>query len=294
MFIYRKKLIYLYLLPALIILFAITIYPFIFGIYNSFHNWMLYKPQLGKPFVGLDQYIKIFSDPLFWDALKRSAIYVLLSVTGSVFLGFLQALVLCRDEIKFKGIIRSLLIIPLVVSPVVAGFAFRFMYNTDLGVLPWMLFKMGINITKILGDPKLALYAVILVDIWCQTPLPFLVLLAGIQGINPELYEVASIDGSSYWQSLRHITLPLLSRSFLVVILIRSIDAFKAFDLLYVMTEGGPGRSTELMSMYGYHLAFDGWRMGTACAFALILFYIVVGFTTLFMRIYKGEDANAQ
>lgn len=292
MVIYRKRLLFFYLLPALIILFAITIYPFIFGIYNSFHNWLLYKPQLGNPFVGLDQYKKIFADPLFWNALQRSSIYVAVSVTGSIFLGFLQALVLSREEIKFKGVFRSMLIIPLVVSPVVAGFAFRFMYNTDLGVLPWLLFKSGINLTRILGDPKIALYAVILVDIWCQTPLPFLVLLAGIQGINPELYEVASIDGSSYWQALRHITLPLLSRSFLVVILIRAIDAFKAFDVLYVMTEGGPGRATEVMSMYGYHLAFDGWRMGTACAFALILFYIVVGFSTLFMKIYKGESTD--
>jgi multiple sugar transport system permease protein len=288
--IYRQRLINRYLIPALIFLFAITAYPFVFSIYQSFHNWILYKPQLGSPFVGFDQYVRLFTDPLFWNALKRTLIYVLISVSCSIMLGFLQALALSRDEIKGKGIIRSIMIIPLVISPVVAGFAFRFMYNTDLGVLPWLASRVGINITRILGDPHLALYAVILVDIWCQSPLPFLVLLAGIQGINPELYEVAAIDGGSYLQSIRYITIPLLSKSFLVVLLIRAIDAFKAFDVLYVMTEGGPGRATEVMSMYGYHLAFDSWRIGTASAFALILFYIVVAISTLFIRMQKGDE----
>jgi multiple sugar transport system permease protein len=289
---YRRKMIFFFLFPTLLILFIITAYPFFFGIYNSFHDWILFKPQAGKPFVFLNQYIKIFSDPVFWLSLKNTLIYVALSVCFSILLGFSQALVLSGEQIKGKGIIRSVLIIPLVIAPVVAGFSFRFMYNTDLGVLPWVLGKIGINIPRILGDPHLALYAVILVDIWSQTPLPFLVLLAAIQSINPELYEAASIDGSSFWQSLRFITIPLLKRAFLVVLLIRSIDAFKAFDILYVMTEGGPGRATEVMSIYGYRLAFDDWRMGTASAFAMILFYIVVIVTTLFMRLNKGEQKN--
>jgi multiple sugar transport system permease protein len=287
-----RRLIFYFLLPPLIVLFAITIYPFAFGVYNSFHNWVLYKPQLGKPFVGLEQYVRIFTDSNFWLALKNTLIYVSLSVSCSILLGFAQALVLSRNEIRGKGIVRSILIIPLVVTPVVVGFAFRFMYNADLGVLPWLLEEVGIRIPRILGDPSWALFAVILVDIWNQTPLAFLVLLAAIQSINPELYEVAAIDGSSYWQSLRHITVPLLRRAFLVVLLIRTIDAFKAFDILYVMTEGGPGRSTEILSLFGYRLAFVGWRMGTASAFALILFYIIVAISTLYIRLIRQEENN--
>jgi multiple sugar transport system permease protein len=286
-----RRLIVYFLLPPLLILSAITIYPFLFGIYNSFHDWLLYKPHLGKPFVGLGQYARIFSDSNFWTALGHSLIYVALSVSCSMFLGFVQALVLSRDEIKGKGVIRSVLIIPLVVAPVVIGFAFRFMYNSDLGVLPWLLEQIGVRIPRILGDPNWALFAVILVDIWNQTPLPFLVFLAAVQSINPELYEVAGIDGASYWQSLRHITIPLLRRAFLVVLLIRTIDAFKAFDILYVMTEGGPGRATEVLSLFGYRLAFVGWRMGMASAFALILFYIIVGISTFYIRlIQRGQS----
>jgi multiple sugar transport system permease protein len=287
---YRRRMIYFFLIPTLLVLFVITAYPFFFGIYNSFHDWILFKPQEGKPFVFLAQYVRIFSDPIFWLSLKNTLIYVIFSVFLSILLGLSQALVLSEEKIKGKGIIRSILIIPLVVAPVVAGFSFRFMYNTDLGVLPWILGKLGFNITRILGDPHLALYAVILVDIWTQTPLPFLVLLAAIQSINPELYEAAAIDGGSFWQSLRFITVPLLKRAFLVVLLIRSIDAFKAFDILYVMTEGGPGRSTEILSIYGYRLAFDSWRMGTASALAMIMFYLVVIVTTLFMRLDRGEQ----
>ena len=169
---------------------GITFYPFLFGIYNSFHNWLLYKPQMGKPFVGFQQYIRLFSDPNFWDAAKHTLIYVVFSVSLSILIGFIQALVLSRDEIKGKNIFRSILIIPLVVAPVVVGFAFRFMYNAELGVLPWLLQQIGIRIPRILGDPKIALYAVILVDVWNQAPLAFMVLLAAIQSINPELYEV--------------------------------------------------------------------------------------------------------
>jgi multiple sugar transport system permease protein len=286
-----RRLIAYFLVPPFLILFAITIYPFLFGIYNSFHDWLLYKPQLGRPFVGLNQYFRIFSDSNFWMALGHSLIYVALGVSCSMFLGFVQALVLSRDEIKGKNVIRSVLVIPLVVAPVVIGFAFRFMYNSDLGVLPWLLEQIGIRIPRILGDPSWALFAVTLVDIWNQTPLAFLVFLAAIQSINPELYEVAGIDGASYWQSLRHITIPLLRRAFLVVLLIRTIDAFKAFDILYVMTEGGPGRATEVLSIFGYRLAFVGWRMGTASAFALILFYIIVGISTLYIRLIQGDQS---
>jgi len=166
------------------------------------------------------------------------------------------------------------------------------MYNADLGVLPWLLGQIGIHIPRILGDPTWALYAVILVEIWSQAPFAFLVFLAAIQGINPELYEVASIDGASYWQSLRYVTIPLLRRAFFVVLLLRTIDAFKAFDILYVMTEGGPGRATEVLSMFGYRLAFVSWRMGAASAFAMIMFYIVVGISTVYIRLIQREETN--
>jgi multiple sugar transport system permease protein len=290
----NRKLIAYFLFPSLFILFAITIYPFIFGIYNSFHDWLVYRPQLGKPFVGFEQYTRIFSDPDFWMSLRLTVIYVIFSVSLSIILGFGQALVLSQDEIKGKGIIRSILLIPLVVAPIVVGFTFRFMYNAELGVLPWLLDQMGGNVPRILGDPKWALYAIILVDVWNQTPLAFLVLLAAMQGINPELYDVSSIDGASYWQQLQYITIPLLKRAFLIVLLIRTIDAFKAFDIIFVMTEGGPGRATEVLSLLGYRFAFVSWRMGTASAFALILFYMVVGVSLLYIRLIQKDETYAQ
>ena len=286
-----RKLIIYFLLPSVIILFVITAYPLIFGISNSFHQWLLYKPQLGRTFVGIKQYVRIFSDTDFWMAFGRTMVYVVLGVSLSILLGFAQALVLSREDIKGKNVIRSILLIPLVVAPVVVGFAFRFMYNVDLGVLPWMLEQVGIQVPRILGVPNWALFAVILVDIWNQTPFAFLVLLAALQTLDPVYYEAADIDGASYWQSLRYITIPLLKPAFLVILLIRTIDAFKAFDILYVMTEGGPGRATETLSIFGYRVAFGGWRMGMASALALIMFYVVVGFSVFYIRILqKGQN----
>ena len=288
----NRKLINYFLIPPVLLLFIITIYPFGFTIYQSLHDWLIYKPQIKPPFVGFQQFVALFSDEAFWAALGKSLIFLVLVVAFSILFGLLQALVLSRDDIKGKNVIRSLLIIPLVISPVVVGFAFRFMLNTDLGVIPWLLDEVGIRVTTLLGNPRLSLFIVILVDIWNQTPIAFLVILASIQSINPELYEVAVIDGGSYIQCLRYITLPLIKRSIIVILIILSIDAFKAFDIIYVMTEGGPGRSTELMSLFGYRIAFVGWRMGTASAFALILFYIIVAISTFFMRYYRGEESN--
>lgn len=288
----NRKLIYFFLIPPLLILFAITIYPFAFGIYNSFHDWLLYKPQMGKPFVALEQYRTILTDANFWQALQRTLIFVFGSVALSMTLGMVQALILNRDDIRGKAIIRSLLIIPLVMAPVVIGFAFRFMLDYDLGVLPWLLGRVGLHTYRILSDPTIALFAVILTDVWNQTPFAFLVFLAALQTINPEYYEAAAIDGSSAWQRFRYITLPLLRPVILVVLLIRTIDTFKAFDIIYVMTEGGPGRATEVLNLLGYRLAFVGWRMGTASALALIMFYLVVVVATLYIRLMRRSEAT--
>lgn len=269
---------------AAIILLVITVYPFLFALYTSFHTWMLTKPETGTPFVGLFQYKNLLFSSVFQHSLGITLIFVFMSVGGTFLIGLCLALVLSREDIGGKSIFRTILIIPYFLTPVVVGFAFRFMYDAKVGLIPYFLSLVGIHLDTILGNPSIALYAVIAVDIWNQTPLAFLILLAGFQAIPLELYEVAKVDGASSWQTFRYITLPLLKYAISLVLLIRTIEAFKMFDVLYVMTEGGPGRSTELLNMLGYKLAFSFFRMGGASAFSILVFCIVMGISYFYIK----------
>lgn len=275
---------------AIIILLTITVYPFLFALYTSFHTWMLTKPETGRPFVGLFQYKNLLFSSVFHHSLGLTLIFVFMTVSGTLFIGLCLALVLSREDIRGKNIFRTILIIPYFLTPVVVGFAFRFMYDAKVGLISYFLSLAGIHLKTILGNPSIALYAVLVTDIWNQTPLAFLILLAGFQAIPVELYEVAKVDGASSWQTFRYITLPLLKYAISLVLLIRTIDAFKMFDVLYVMTEGGPGRSTELLNMLGYKLAFSFFRMGGASAFSILIFCLIMGISYFYIKfIITGE-----
>lgn len=289
---WRTKYWLFFLLPAMGLMFAITIYPLFFSFYNSFHGWVLYRTSESRPFVGVEHFVKILTWPRFWWSMGITATFVSLSLCLSLVIGMGLAVLLSRGDIRGKGVIRALLIIPLVLTPVVVGFGFRFMYNAEIGIVPWILRWLGFKIESILGDPKLSLYAVILTDVWNQTPLVFLILLAGLQAIPQEPYEAAQIDGASRWQIFWCITLSALKPAILIALIIRTIDAFKIFDIIYVMTEGGPGTSTMVLSILGYNITFVSFRMGLASAFSLIFLYLIIGLSSIYIYLLSQGRAK--
>jgi multiple sugar transport system permease protein len=206
-------------------------------------------------------------------------------------LGVLLALSSNNDRVKGRKIIRPLLIIPLVITPVVVGFLFRFMYNADTGIIPYLLELVGFNIQTILGDPSIALFSIGLAEIWYQTPFVFLILFAGLQAIPQEYYEAARVDGASTFQCFRYVTLPNLKFALLIATLLRTINSFnKSFDLIYVMTGGGPGNSTEVFNIFGFITAFNNLTMGKASALAILILVILIGFSLFMIRMLVKEQ----
>lgn len=281
---------YLLLLPGVIALVAIIIYPTIFAISVSLHRWYLYRPDLGMQFVGLQNYIDILLSTEFHQALTITLIFVALSTGLSILLGLGEALLISKVG-KGSQLISSFMILPIVIAPVVVGFGWRFMYHESTGIITaYFLPLLGIHVKTILGSPQWALYGCIAADVWNQTPLVFLILLAGILSMPQAPFEAAEMDGASSLQIFRYITLPLLKPAIIIAAILRIIDSFKMFDLLWIMTSGGPGSATTNLIIEGYKTAFVGYRMGKASAYGIIIMYIILGISIVFIRILVGKE----
>jgi len=266
--------------PILIAILALGLYPFLYVIWLSFQM----QTASTKPvFVGLQNFLEIFLDSTFREVIGNTLVYVVSTVVTEFMIGLGLALLLNR-EFKGKRIIASLIYLPMIVTPVAVGLTFRIIYNVEYGPLTYFLSLVGLSPVLWVASATYALFSLILVDIWQWTPFMFLVLLAGLQNVSPECVEASQLDGASYWQRFRHITLPFLRGSIAVAVLIRMIDAFKAFDIIYTVTEGGPGTSSTVISFFTYILAFRRFSLGSAAAMSLVLFILILIPTQLLLR----------
>jgi len=281
----------LLLAPALVFLGAVGIYPFLYGLYISFTNMNTVSAAGAKQiFIGLANYTFVLTNGVVLGAVGTSFLYVAGTVTVSVLLGTGIALLL---QLNLRGIniFRTLILIPMVITPVVIGVTWRFMYNPEFGVIPWALRQLGFGDAQVgwLASPLMALPAVVLTDVWEWTPFCALIVLAGLQSLPAEPYEAARIDGASSVQTFRYLTLPLLVPTLLVAVTIRSIDAFKTFDTLYVLTAGGPGWATETLNMHAYKFAFQWGNIGQGAALAILIGLLVTVISRLYIRLLPAR-----
>ena len=260
-------------LPATLFLILFSIYPLIFSFRLVFFKWFLNKPN-PPSFIGLSNIQNVLLDSRFWNSLKVTLIILLIAVTIETLAGLFLSL-LFRDKVYGKRIIISLLMIPIMISPMVIGIIWRFILNPEIGIANYILKMVGLQPLIWLGDIKYALSTIILIDIWQWTPFLFIIFLSGMQGISPNLYEAAEVDGASEWGLIRYITIPMLKPIMYIGILIRSIDSFKMFDLVYILTRGGPVNSTETASLYIYKTGFNFFNMGKASTMSYILLIIM-------------------
>ena len=240
---------------------------------------------LGKAWVGLDNYISIFTeDSRFWKTLTNTFVMVAMAVGVEFTIGLSLALLLTR-EIPGRKFFSVLLLIPMMVVPVVIGMVWRLLYHTSYGLLNFFLhiFRISEGVDW-LGNPSVALHSIIIADIWQWTPLMFLILLGGIMSLPRQPYEAAQLDGASTSQIFIYITFPLLRNIITIALLLRTIDAFKLFDKIWVLTQGGPGLTTENIPMYIYYKAFRYFDMGYAAALSYILLIIVSTIATFLLR----------
>lgn len=277
-------------LPVFLLLLGVCIYPLVTSLRISFYQWNLAKPSVLRQFIGLANYATIFRDRLWLIALKNTLLFVVSAVGIELLLGLLFAL-LVSGEIKGKRTIRSTVLIPTMIAPVVVGLIWKMFLNPQYGAINYFLTFFGARPhTDFLGSKSLALFSIILIDIWEWAPFVAMVLLAGILAIPQQQYEAAIVDGASAWHRFLFITLPFLRPSILVVLLIRLMDSFKVFDLVYVLTQGGPGSATEVMSTYIYRQGFKMFNMGYAAAMSYILLAVIIVISLFLIAVFEPRE----
>jgi multiple sugar transport system permease protein len=283
---WRHRVPYLVMVPALLFLLAVSIVPLLYSLVVSLLRFNLMNLDR-TGFVGLRNFQLILESPDFWNSLRVTLQFVVIAVGLELILGLGLALVLSRN-VPGIGFFRSFILVPLALAPVVVGLLWRFMLNTESGVLNWLISLFGFSRTDFLSNTTLAMPVIALVDVWQWTPFMFLIMLAAIQALPHEPFEAAAIDGASTWQSIVHIALPMLRYPILVAVLLRTIDAFRVYDLIFMMTRGGPINATDTLSWSVYNVGFRNFNMGYAAALSWIILIIVTVIVTIFIRLITG------
>lgn len=273
-------------LPSLVALFLVIVFPILSAGYTSLHDYTLIAPSYDF-FTGLENYGKALADGEFRHAMWLTAFFVLAVVLLEFVLGFIVALMLNTVE-RGKPIYYAILLCPLLMNPVIVGLIWRMFLHPTLGIVNYLLTVVGLDPVNWLGDTKVALWTVIMVDIWHQVSFMIVLLLAGLSALPREPYEAARVDGASVVQTFFHITLPLMRPVIMVTLLIRMIFAVKTYDLIYIMTRGGPGISTDLVSYFIYRTAFVSLNIGEASAMSLILLAVILALTAYLYRYMRS------
>jgi multiple sugar transport system permease protein len=269
---------YVFIAPAVLITSIALVYPVLQSIWLSFHEWSIGTPPDQTRFVGLENYRWLLADRAFWTSVGVTLVFAGAVVLCETVLGVGLALALDR-ELRGMSIIRTIFILPMMVAPIVVGLIWRFLYNEQFGPLNQVLTGLGLPAVSWLSSPDLALVSVIIADIWQWTPFIFILSLAALQSLPSSAIEAARIDGASPWQAIVFIKLPLMMPVIVVAALLRLIDAFKVLEVIYILTEGGPGLSTEILSLHIYKTAFVSQQLGRASALSNLLLVMVMAIT---------------
>lgn len=286
---HRRRVAYLLLAPTLLVLLGLSIFPTIYSVILSFRVDPLYNPKVAR-FVGWRNYTDLFSDDRFWNSIKLTLFWTVVVVTIQMVVGFLLAILLDRN-MRGASLLRTLIIVPVFISPIAMGLTWRFIFEPVSGLANWFLSELGFEKYSWLSSTDTALGTLMFVDCWQWTPFVALILLAGIQSISPEISEAARLDrirGISYYT---RIIIPLIRPVIMVVLLIRLVDSIRFFDLNFIMTKGGPGSSTLVMSTYDYTF-FEQGHLGlmAACGFLMLILVNIVVFMFL-NTLYRSEKA---
>ncbi|MBK9124531.1 MAG: sugar ABC transporter permease [Chloroflexi bacterium] len=280
--------------PAMVFIFVFALFPLAYAINVSFRFADLTSPRGISDFVGLANYRFALFDNIFWSSVQRTLTFGVIAVAIEMTLGIAIAFLL--NEIKwFKGLARSLFILPLAASPVAVGLIWRYMYHPEFGVYNGILAALGLPEQNWLGSTQLAMPSVIIFDVWQWTPFVALIVLAGLQSLPKEPFEAARLDNASTWRILRTLTFPMLAPVLTLVFVLRAIDAVRLYDAVFSLTQGGPGQATEVVTFYLYRLGLRFFRLDQSSAMSLLFLFAIVVFTALLMRRFmRGISERAR
>jgi multiple sugar transport system permease protein len=272
----------LFVSPALALLLFLSVFPLLWALYLSFTDYSATR-DVPAQWIGFGNYIDILTSSAVHERALTTLIYVVGAVALQTLLGFTIAYLISRRT-RGRGVLTTLFLTPMMLSPVVVGLFWKFMLDTQFGVVNSILGSLGFGQVEWLTNQRLALFSVIIVDTWQWTPFIMLIALAGLTAVPRYLYEAAAIDRASEWFRFRHITLPLVWPLLLIAVLFRAIEAFRLFDLVYILTQGGPGVSTETLSFHVYKVAFLGFDTGLASAYGILMVLVVIVLAQFYLR----------
>ena len=278
------------LLPLLLFVAAVAIYPLLFSFRISLFKYRLTDPNQVQTFVGLDNYLRALRDPVVLTSIQVTLIFVAGTVMLELLLGLGLALLLSA-ETRMTRSVRAFLILPMALPPLVVGLVWRSLYNADFGVIPYYLKQLGFDVGRgPLSELGAAMPAIILIDIWQWTALLMIIFLAGLKSLPVEPYEAAFADGATRWDRFRYITLPLLQPTILVALLLRTMQSFKVFDIIYATTGGGPGSATTVLNFHIYTVGMTFFDMGYAAALANILLVIIAVLSVIYIMVLERQQ----
>jgi multiple sugar transport system permease protein len=261
------------LLPGLLVLVFVVAFPMLYSLYLSFTNYTLTSAS-NFHFVGIDNYVRLFSDPIFWEAFGRTILFMALAVNLEFVLGLFIAQLMAK-AIRGRGLLRTVMMMPMMFAPILVGFQFKWFFNSEVGLVNNLLLSLTgrLHIIPWLIEVPLGFICLLIAEIWMSTPFMVIILEAGILSLPTEPFEAAEVDGATGWQKFRHVTLPMIMPFVYTAMAIRSLDLAKVYDVISIMTGGGPGNRTEMIWTYVYRLAFGAhnYALGSAMSYVTVL-----------------------
>ncbi|MEI3850868.1 MULTISPECIES: carbohydrate ABC transporter permease [unclassified Ensifer] len=284
----ERHLRYLMLAPTMLILLALTIFPSLYMFYAAVHK-ISPNPDLPWQFVGPGNFARLLTDAQFHVALRNTAVFTIVSVAVEFVLGLGLALLLDRF-IRRLTFLKTVLMIPMMLPPIAVAITWKIIYEPQFGVLNEIMYRLGLPLQAWAGDVNLAMFSIIVADVWQWTPFIFLLMLAGLASLPVEPYEAAALDGASSWRQFWDLTLPFLKPVIAIALLLRVMDALRLFDLVFILTGGGPADRTKVLSLYIYQVAYRFADPGYAAAISLFVLFVTIVLSTWFMKRMRLAD----
>jgi multiple sugar transport system permease protein len=281
-----------YIGPAVLVMAAACLYPVISAFQLGFYDWSMGTPWSSAKWVGFDSFISAFSNPRVWSSLWTTLQFAAIAVTAEMVLGIALALAL-EHPVRGMSIFRTLFILPMMIAPIAVGLAWRYMFDAQFGLINAVFALFGVAAKGWLSDPSLAFAAIVVADIWQWTPFVFIMMVAALANIDGAVMEATRIDGANWWQATFLVKLPMVMHVIAITLMMRLIDAFRVLEVIYVLTFGGPGDSTEILALHIYKTAFVGQQLGVASAISVLLLIVVALLSLAALRLSNPMKQDA-
>jgi len=285
----RSLIAWVYIGPAAAVMAAACLYPVFSALQLGFYDWNMGTPWSAARWVGWDSFVTAFGNPRVWSSLWTTLLFTVVCVSAEMLLGIGLALAL-EKPVRGTAVFRTLFILPMMIAPIAVGLIWRYMFDAQFGVINALLQTLGFDAMTWLADPTLAFAAIVIADIWQWTPFVFIMVVAALANVDASVIEAARMDGANWWQTTLKVKLPMIAHVLAITLMMRLVDAFRVLEVIYVLTFGGPGDATEILSLHIYKTAFVGQQLGVAAAVSVLLLVVVMALSCAALRLSNPLD----